>query len=329
MTYWYPGTRHMVDCIRSVYPDVPIFVGGIYPTLLYDHACKNMGADYVHRGAPDERLASFINETLGTSYTFAPYDPLIEPAFDLIHNKNSLSVMTSVGCPFSCTYCASKILQPKYRRLPATTVFERLKNYVHQYKTDCFAFYDDALLFQADDHIIPLLKLWIDSGLQATFHTPNGLHARFVTPELASLMYQAGFRTLRLSLETTSAKRQQDTGGKIYLDEMQRSIDTLYNAGFSAKNFALYMLIGMPDQTQEEIMQDIEVVHNMGARIDLSSFCPIPQTPVWDDVMQDTPLDSIDPLSYGKTVYFLETGALDLEQMRQVRRQVSLLNKKL
>ncbi|MDX9702190.1 MAG: B12-binding domain-containing radical SAM protein [Candidatus Auribacterota bacterium] len=329
MTYWYPAAQHMVACIKSVYPDVPVIAGGIYPTLLYDHACKHLNADYVHSGAPDDRLVSFINDTLGGSFRFEPYDPLMEPAFDLIHNKNSLSVMTSVGCPFSCTYCASKYLHSKYRRLNYKTVFDRLQKYVEDYKTGCFAFYDDALLFEASDHIVPFLRLWLDSGLQATFHTPNGLHARFLTDELASLMYRAGFRTLRLSLETTSAQRQKSTGGKIYLDEMRRAIDTLYNAGFTSEHFALYMLIGLPDQTKDEILQDIKIVHDMGARIDLSSFSPIPKTPVWDELMKDEPLEFVEPLKYGKTVYFLQAGALSLDEMRQLRRYVSNLNKQI
>lgn len=326
MTYWYPSTVHMIERIRSVYPDIPIVVGGIYPTLCIEHAETILDADYVHRGAPDDRLARFINETLGISAPFEEYDPLVEPAFDLVHNTRSLSLMTSVGCPFTCTYCASNYLQPQYRRLPVDTVIDRLTGYVDRYNTDCFAFFDDALLYQADSHIIPLLRRWRETKRRVTFHTPNGLHARFITDELAQLMFRTGFRSLRLSLETTSVKRQQETGGKVDTAQMQRAVNALYKAGFKPDHFAVYLLVGLPGQSKEEVLTDIHTVHKMGARVDLANFSPIPHTSVWDDLAARGEIGFDEPLAHGKTVYFIQSGTMAIDEMRHLRRYVAQLN---
>ena len=41
------------------------------------------------------------------------------------------------------------------------------------------------------------------------FHCPNGLHARLIDDELAKLMKESGFRTLRLSLETVNTRKAE------------------------------------------------------------------------------------------------------------------------
>jgi hypothetical protein len=74
------------------------------------------------------------------------------------------------------------------------------------------AFYDDALLASAENHVQRILDGVIRGGLQARFHTPNGLHARLIDGGLARKMRQAGFVTLRLGLETIDAETQRRDG---------------------------------------------------------------------------------------------------------------------
>lgn len=329
MTYWYPGTLRTIEVFKQVYPDVPIAVGGIYPTLHYEHACATLPVDYVHHGPIDHRYARFMTDTLDLAQTPPPFDPLITPAFDLVYNHNSLSVITSIGCPYRCAYCASGYLQPHYKRLDVPEIVRRFENYVDLYDTQHIAFFDDALLYQAQDHIIPLLKEWLKRDRQLYFHTPNGLHARFVTRELAELLFQSGFKTLRLSLETTDAQKQSSTGGKIYSHEMQRSISYLYDAGFKPENVSIYLLIGLPGQTYEEIMTDIHAVHTMGARIDLSAFTPIPHTSVWNNLAYNNSNFTHDPILHNKAIFFLADGNFNMETMRKLRIYVSDLNSRL
>ena len=270
------------------------------------HAEKNIPADMIHKGAPDENLARFIERKLGLDKKLGLYDSLAEPAYDLVYNKNSLSILTSVGCPFSCVYCASNYLQPEYKRLPADEVYRRIKKYYGQYGTTSFSFFDDALLVDADKHIIPLLKQCTGSRLGISLHTPNGLHARFITPELAKLMYDSGFRTIRLSLETTDTEKQKTTGGKIYSHEMRKAVKYLYGAGFKAEHLAVYLLVGLPGQSKEEIERDIQVVHGMGVRIELASFTPLPHTSLWNNLEKNNLVSDENILLHNKAVFFLQ-----------------------
>ena len=72
----------------------------------------------------------------------------------------------------------------------------------------------------------PILRGILSRGLRVRFHTPNGLHARGITEDLARLMRRAGVTTVRLSLESIDPVRQQTTGGKATTDAFARAIST-------------------------------------------------------------------------------------------------------
>ena len=43
MTYWWESTRDVIEVCRQVFPKAVFRVGGIYPTLIPEHAIKNLG----------------------------------------------------------------------------------------------------------------------------------------------------------------------------------------------------------------------------------------------------------------------------------------------
>ena len=87
MTYWYPGVKETVETIRSVFPDTPLILGGIYATLCACHAEKTIGADRVISGAGIPRVFELIREFTGHTVRlqFDPgdLDTYSMPAFDL------------------------------------------------------------------------------------------------------------------------------------------------------------------------------------------------------------------------------------------------------
>ena len=60
-----------------------------------------------------------------------------------------------------------------------------------------------------------------NSGSGTRFHTPNALNARFINPDLARLMVQAGFAGFFLGLESRSPSWQHSTGNKVQAHEFE------------------------------------------------------------------------------------------------------------
>jgi radical SAM superfamily enzyme YgiQ (UPF0313 family) len=223
-------------------------------------------------------------------------------------------MLTSWGCPYHCTYCASHRLQPAFvRRKPSDVVVE-IEACVQNGIRD-FAFYDDALLLDAERHIIPILEGVLARGLPTRFHTPNGLHAGGISPHLAQLMRQTGFSTVRLSLETIDPARQRDTGGKVTTSAFEQAVAHLKAAGFGSRELAAYILAGLPDQPLSEVEETVRFVHQLGVQARLALFSPIPGTPDGDRALSA----DADPLLHNNTVYPYLVGDEYVQALQRVK----------
>jgi len=318
MTYWYPGVVQAIRRIRLRFGSVPVAVGGIYATLCPEHAQEHSGADRVVCGpgvVAALRLADSVtgHDSGGDRYTDPDSWP--PPAHELAW-RGYAGITTSWGCPYHCTYCASRTLQPAFVQRAPSAVLEEMAQCVGRGIQD-LAFYDDALLLDASRHFEPILQGIVARGWQVRLHTPNGLHAREITAALAMLMRQAGMTTVRLALETVEPTRQKSTGAKISTDAFAQAVYHLQAAGFGAGELGAYILAGLPGQPLSETEDTVRFVHGLGVQAKLALFSPIPGTPEGDRALPA----GADPLLHNDTVYpyLLGSGYVrDLQRIKQL-----------
>jgi radical SAM superfamily enzyme YgiQ (UPF0313 family) len=300
MTYWYPGVVEAIRQIRVRFGMVPVVLGGIYATISPNHARQHSGADKVIIGPGVIAALRLADQVIGRdskpdryadSCTWPP------PAHDLV-SRPFAGVITAWGCPYRCSYCASHRLQPAFVQREPWAVVEEIIACAQRGIQD-FAFYDDALLLNAGRHIVPILEGVLAQRAQVRFHTPNGLHATEISADLATLMRQAGFVSVRLSLETTNVHRQQATGGKVTTEAFEQAVAHLQVAGFRSVQMAAYILAGLPDQPLSEVKDSIQFVQRLGVQAKLALFSPIPGTADGNRALPAL----ADPLWHNNTVY--------------------------
>jgi radical SAM superfamily enzyme YgiQ (UPF0313 family) len=163
------------------------------------------------------------------------------------------------------------------------------------------AFYDDALLYRSDQILRPFLQGVIDRSLSVQFHTPNALNARFITADLAELMVKAGFGSFFLGFESSAYEWQRRTGGKVYSQELVRAVDNLVTAGASRDAITAYLIIGHLHADQQHVEDSMHFAHDLGIRVMLSEFSPIPGTPDGEQCRRWVDLD--EPLCHNKTAF--------------------------
>jgi radical SAM superfamily enzyme YgiQ (UPF0313 family) len=317
MTYWYPGVVEAVRRVRAQFGSVPVALGGVYATLCSGHAKQHSGADEVIAGPGVAPALHFADEVIGCDSGGERYtDPRTWPVPDHgLARRPFAAVVTSWGCPYRCTYCAEHLLQPVFRRREPAAVVAEIAASAQRGITD-FAFYDDALMLDAERHLVPILEGVLAQGIRARFHTPNGVHARPISADLARLMQRAGFATIRLSLETTDAPRQRATGGKVTTGAFERAVAHLRNAGFGPAELGAYILAGLPDQPLAEVEDTVRFVQGLGVQAKLALFSPIPGTP---DGNRALPPDA-DPLLHNNTVYPYLLGDDYVRHLQQIKK---------
>jgi len=285
MTYWYPGVQDTINIIRSVWPQSPIVLGGIYARLCPDHARRRSGADLVACEPAEKNLLSMVGHFTGCSIrpTFDPgnLDTFPYPALDLQSQMGYVPLLTSRGCPFNCAYCASRVLEPQRLLRSPASVVEEIRFWHATYAQRDFVLYDDAFLVNAEQHSIPVLEEIIKANLKIRFHTPNAVHIRGITEQTAWLMRKAGFITLRLGLETVEFDHRREIDKKVSAEEFKRAVGYLKKAGFEKKQVGAYLLAGLPDQELTAIEQSIHTVKQLGITPVLAHYTPIPQTALW------------------------------------------------
>jgi len=295
MTYWYLGVFEVIKILRAEFPKTKIILGGIYATLCKKHAKKYSGADIIFTGPSEEHLINLLAD-LGYPATTELNPGHITPDFSLYEKLHYGIILTSRGCPFNCTYCAIKVLCPNFSIFANDVIIRQLDRFAQ--KTKNIAFFDDALLY--NKKFPSLLHEIVQRQYKLNFHASNGLHCRYITEEIAHLMYKANFKTMYLSLETTNPEVQKRTGGKVSTDEFINAVKVLKQAAFPANAIHTYILFGMPGQEHEEIIDSIKLCHKLKVHAHLCEFSPIPHTKEYDKTGFD---ENTDPLYHNNLFY--------------------------
>lgn len=311
MTYWYPGVQEVIEDIRAYSPQTTIVLGGVYATLCPQHA-RRLGADLV-----------IERDYLAPLWELLRLTPQLQeaPLWEAYADLRVGTLKLADGCPFKCTYCSVPQVYPPFAARPLERVLAELA-WLRQCGAQHIAFYDDALLFKPDQILLPFLRQVMQRGLEAHFHTPNALNARFMTKDMARCMVQAGFRTFYLGFESSAYTWQRHTGGKVYAHELEQAVEHLVNAGADIRQITAYLIMAHPQTEQQNIEASMHFAHGLGLRLMLSEFSPIPGTPDGERCRQWIDLD--EPLWHSKTVFPLVLlGTAEVQRLKALCRALN------
>lgn len=327
MTYWYRSAHEAIAMCREIFPETPVLLGGIYATLFYEFAKQHSGADRVFKGESERAILEFVKEKfeLRSTKTYTGYDDYPLPAYHLYPKLEYVGMMTTRGCPYTCSFCATHEFTDVFKRRRPQKVVEEIRCYAEKGIRN-ITLYDDALFVNAERHIKPILRDVINEKLNVNFHTPNGLFAKLLDEELAELLVESGFKTIRLSYESKNPERQKQMR-KVTDTDLERALNNLERAGFPRNEVTIYLIMGLPDQSPSEVRDSIRYVHELGARISLSSYSPIPNTPDWNSAVRDYGFPSDNPLMTNKSVYPLKNARFTEADFNRLKNEAITCNR--
>lgn len=311
MTYWYLGVREVLATIRCLSPRTRTVLGGVYATICPEHAA-GLGADFVASGSGLDSLWDYLGLCPQRSQP---------PLWEAYTSLNVGVIKLSDGCPFRCTYCSVPSLYPGFSFRPVDESI-RATRLISSLGAANLVFYDDALLFRPDEMLIPYLHAIRQMEIDLHFHTPNALHARLMTPELAGMLVETGFQQLYLGFESSSVRWQKSTGGKLNPHELERAVGHLLASGARPEQLHCYLIAGHPETQLQDLEGSMRFANNLGLRIMLSEFSPIPGTP--DGEMCRAWVDLDEPLFHNKrffTEIFLGSGPL--QELKSLCRELN------
>ena len=321
MTYWWPGVRQTIEVIKRVFPNALVVLGGVYARIHPDHARFHSGADIVY-SADLSQLNALLSDLFGESFDddLSDWFERFDPAYELYDRLGYLVFFTSLGCVYNCSYCLTPKLYGKWVYRDHERTLNMIRKYVHTFNVKDVVFFDDAALIDKENHFKPLLRKLIRANLGVRYHLPNGIHARLIDEELAWLLKQANFVTIKLGYET-SGPLQNKTGGKVQDEDIFRAAQMLRSVGFTSSEIQAYIMVNMPGQTEQDVMNAIETCRKAGISISLNEYTPIPNTKDWLELTSAGMLPAdVDPFLLNNTVlpYWWKAG-MDVATVQRLK----------
>jgi Radical SAM superfamily/B12 binding domain len=257
-TWHAPVLEEVVAACRRVHPGARIVLGGNSPSLCPDEAGR-AGADETVRGDVPE--ASFAST-----------------AVDLLSGPVERDWLRLVkGCPNRCSYCVSPALSGGLVtvRQPEAVLAE-LKFKVERHGIRRFAFHDDAALYRRHDLVEPLLDMVAQERLGVSLEFGSGVAAYQVDEGLVARFAAAGVPVVHLALETIDPERARAMHRPQGREQFVRAVEVLRAHGYRGPRLRAFYLVGMPDQTTDEILEAVLWLYGLGVTPHLTAYTLTP-----------------------------------------------------
>ncbi len=210
-------------------------------------------------------------------------DDLPFPARELLMGRETYSsedmglLMTSRGCPFNCTYCATAIWRraTRYRSIPK--VVAEIKDVINTHGTTQFSFKDDTFTVNRK-RVLEFCDHLLADGIKIGWEC----NARVDTLDeiLLRRMKEAGCNSIKIGVESGSDRILSLMGRRISRQQVCEAAALLKKTGI---HWTGYFMMGLPGETVEDIQSTLNFMKQIQPDFaSISTYEPFPGTKLFD-----------------------------------------------
>jgi radical SAM superfamily enzyme YgiQ (UPF0313 family) len=224
------NTLYAIRMVKQKYPDVTIIMGGMYPTWkAKDVLTDCTGIDYILRGEADRSIVEFIrhfhnHEDLSRidgiifldngaciegRFPFIPPDvselpvPVRDYASMAVSRHDLLSISTSRGCDFKCTFCGIHGFNGNRRSRTVEQIVEEIHTLKQTYNPKFINIVDPTLTGSGKEGLNTFKRLGLElqrlnTGIKFIFE----IRPDQVEIESLTIWKQVGIKTLHIGVES-------------------------------------------------------------------------------------------------------------------------------
>ena len=341
LTWTISTAYEIANALKEEEPDLPIVAGGPHVSALPERTLKECSAiDAVIIGEGEYVFRDFLNilltkgicremaELKGLMFRHRdrilgnPYPVYIEnldslpfPARMLFNLEKYMefsrrfqakrvpvaSMVTSRGCPHRCIFCARISSGYRYRARSPENVIRELKQ-LKNYGFNEVQIVDDN--FTEDrKRVFEICRLIKEQGVDMSFDLPNGIRVDHVDEELLSKMYDVGFYSIHLGVESGDDYVLRTIRKGITVKQIKRAVNIAKRIGF---DIILYIIIGLPGSSVEAERRTLDLINDLDVPFTFSVCTPYPGSPLWEmvkDKLKGVSWDRFDETNYGNFIY--------------------------
>ena len=302
------------EAVKSYHPHCKIVLGGHHPTAFPQSVMESTAVDFVVRGegevsmpllaralTTDGRLDAIPGIVFRQEDGRLHINPPVQmqnphdfpmPAVHLVNQQfyrrkqgGCLVIVAGRGCPMQCSYCsvgATSYLN--YRRRRVKSVIREIEHALYQ---------GDIGFIDFEDENLALDRRWFLNllhAIQARFggdkfelRAMNGLYPPALDEAVVREMKTAGFRTLNLSLGSTSKEQLKRFNRSDVRDSFNQALNLAENYNLNAVG---YVICAAPFQRAVDSVSDLLYLAQRRVLAGVSIFYPAPDSRDFDLCIQ-------------------------------------------
>ena len=306
--------KELVRHVRKRFPSAKIIVGGPHITALKILALNYIEPDFGAIGEGEDiivGLARYLEGKVSNPHDiaglmFKENNKWIHPreAHGLVHDVNKIPfpdwdllrpvnyfkymqsatlpikgrhpapILSSRGCPYKCTFCASGLTNKRIMRYRTPeNIVEEIKLLYTKYGVDEIFFSDDNLTMDME-RAEKIFDLLINNNIKIHWRAPNGIRIDRLNETLVDKMSKSGCYYVGVGIETGNEEMMKKIKKVVNLKEVKNRLNLLHKYKIKVSGFFICGLIG---ETEEQINESIRfAITNPFDRIQVGPYIPYP-----------------------------------------------------
>ncbi|MEC7640652.1 MAG: radical SAM protein [Nitrospinota bacterium] len=229
----------------------------------------------------------WVNQEYGLINVEDYFEPECSTDF-LPATKRFMSIVTSRGCPFKCTYCHDLFGKSIQYRSPEV-VLDEMEHLIQKYGVQEFQILDDVFNVNMK-RCKQILSMMAERKLNVKVCFPNGVRADFFDNEMIQIMRAAGVYRLALGIESGSERILEMIDKKLDIGIIDNVVRDLAKSDISVHGF---FMLGFPGETREEMDETIRFACNLDlATANFSLVTPNPGTKLRETLAEEKQLQN-------------------------------------
>ncbi len=321
----------IADYIKQELPDTVVVLMGDHVTAMPDETMANCRCDYAVTGGDYDFLLANIVDHMTDGAELEPGiwyrrgDTVVNTgAFRLDHDLNTLPLVdreltmwrlygeplykrepftyTMVGrdCPWAkCTFCSWTTLFPKFRTRTPESLLDEIGMLIERYGVR--EIFDDTGSFPSGGWLDQFSRGMIERGYNKKIRLSINFRFDYLKPERARLMREAGFRLMKLGLESASQATLDRLDKGTTIDDIERGCRIAKDAGLEVH---LTVMVGYPWETRADAERTLALAKRLmrdglADMLQSTVAIPYPGTPLYRQAVENNWL-RIGPNDYEK-----------------------------
>jgi len=320
--------REIINEIKKIFPKLPVVIGGTQVTAAPAEVMADFKADFAVIGEGEITLAELVS-ALGGKNKFSDIDGLayrekkkirinhkrklienldkipfpawhlmppgqyrIAPILEPIHASPVAPILTSRGCPYNCSFCASNVTwQRKLRFRSPENVIGEIKLLKEKYGVKEIHFADDNFTMDTK-RAEEICDRLIEENIDLPWQCPNGVRIDRLPLLLLRKMKKAGCYAVGLGIESGNQKILDKNSKNLNLKVVPQVLEDLRKVGIESYGF---FILGLPGDTKQTINETINfALTNPFDRVWFNLFTPYPGSPAFNNWLGNRRVGDID-----------------------------------